>query len=47
MLSMPLEGLLVDVPITFTEQDSKDTADAIHLDKGLQDLDGEEALGIG
>ena len=39
-----LGGITVDVPITFTEQDSKDTADAIHLEKGLQELDGEEAL---
>ena len=46
MLSMPLEALLVDVPITFTEQDSKDTADAIHLEEGLQELDGEEALAL-
>lgn len=41
-----LGGITVDVPITFTEQDSKDTADAIHLEKGLQELDGEEALAL-
>ncbi|MFZ0444032.1 MAG: LCP family protein, partial [Bacillus sp. (in: firmicutes)] len=41
-----LEGINVDVPITFTEQDSKDTADAIHLEEGLQELDGEEALAL-
>ena len=41
-----LGGITVDVPITFTEQDSKDTADAIHLEEGLQDLDGEEALAL-
>ena len=33
-----LGGISVDVPITFTEQDSKDRADAIHLKKGLQKL---------
>ena len=41
-----LGGITVDVPITFTEQDSKDQADAIHLRKGLQELDGEEALAL-
>ena len=41
-----LGGITVDVPITFTEQDSKDRADAIHLEKGLQELTGEEALAL-
>ena len=41
-----LGGIEVDVPITFTEQNSKDTADAIHLKKGLQELNGEEALAL-
>ncbi len=41
-----LNGIKVDVPITFTEQDSQDTADAIHLTKGLQKLNGEEALAL-
>ena len=41
-----LGGITVDVPITFTEQDSKDRADAIHLEEGLQKLDGEEALAL-
>ena len=36
----------MDVPITFTEQDSNDKADAIHLEKGMQELDGEEALAL-
>jgi len=41
-----LNGIKVDVPVTFTEQDSKDTADAIHLTEGLQKLNGEEALAL-
>ncbi|WP_338470675.1 LCP family protein [Niallia sp. XMNu-256] len=41
-----LGGIKVDVPITFSEQDSKDTANAIHLEKGLQKLNGEEALAL-
>lgn len=41
-----LGGITVDVPITFTEQDSKDRAGAIHLEEGLQKLDGEEALAL-
>lgn len=41
-----LGGITVDVPISFTEQDSKDTAGAIHLEEGLQELDGEEALAL-
>lgn len=41
-----LKGITVDVPVTFTEQDSQDTADAIHLTKGFQKLNGEEALAL-
>ncbi|PLR78275.1 transcriptional regulator [Bacillus sp. V3-13] len=41
-----LNGIEVDVPVTFTEQDSKDNPDAIHLTEGLQQLNGEEALAL-
>lgn len=41
-----LGGITVDVPITFSEQDSKDRAGAIRLEKGLQELSGEEALAL-
>jgi polyisoprenyl-teichoic acid--peptidoglycan teichoic acid transferase len=41
-----LDGIEVDVPVTFTEQDSKDRHNAISLTKGLQDLNGEEALAL-
>ncbi|TCN26731.1 LCP family protein [Mesobacillus foraminis] len=41
-----LNGIEVDVPVTFTEQDSKDKAGAITLEKGLQTLNGEEALAL-
>ncbi|WP_339283184.1 LCP family protein [Oceanobacillus sp. FSL K6-3682] len=37
-------GIDIDVPFEFTEQDSSDTAGAIHLYPGEQKLDGEEAL---
>ncbi|EEL70682.1 Transcriptional regulator, LytR [Bacillus mycoides] len=39
-------GIDVDVPVTFTEQDSQDQADAIHLEKGYQHLNGEQALAL-
>ncbi|KAA6460500.1 LytR family transcriptional regulator [Bacillus cereus] len=39
-------GIVVDVPVTFTEQDSLDQADAIHLEKGYQHLNGEQALAL-
>ena len=39
-------GVTVEVPYTFSEQDSKDRANAIRLEKGIQDLDGEEALAL-
>lgn len=41
-----LGGIDVDVPVEFTEQNSKDEADAIHLEKGPQHLNGEEALAL-
>ena len=41
-----LGGIMVDVPITVTEMDSNDRVGAIHLKKGLQELDGEEALAL-
>lgn len=39
-----LGGLEIDVPFTFTEQDSKDRQGAIRVEKGLQVLDGEKSL---
>lgn len=41
-----LGGIYVDVPISFTEQDSNDTAGAITLEKGYQLLNGEQALAL-
>ncbi|MCU4861762.1 LCP family protein [Bacillus cereus] len=41
-----LGGVDVDVPVEFTEQDSNDNAEAIHLEKGVQKLNGEEALAL-
>lgn len=41
-----LDGIKVDVPVSFSEMDSKDNAGAIRLEKGLQELDGEEALAL-
>ncbi|QQE75353.1 LCP family protein [Brevibacillus composti] len=41
-----LGGVEVDVPIAITEQDSKDRPRAIKLKKGLQTLNGEEALAL-
>lgn len=41
-----LDGITVDVPYEFKEQDSKDKADAIHLMPGEQKLNGEEALAL-
>ncbi|EOP05638.1 MULTISPECIES: LCP family protein [Bacillus] len=41
-----LGGITVDVPVEFTEQNSKDEAGAIHLKKGRQHLNGEEALAL-
>lgn len=39
-----LDGITVDVPFEFKEQDSKDRANKIHLYPGKQTLNGEEAL---
>ncbi|WP_409295749.1 LCP family protein [Peribacillus sp. SCS-26] len=39
-----LNGITVDVPYEMREQDSKDRKDAIHLEKGKQTVNGEEAL---
>ncbi|MDX8363807.1 LCP family protein [Cytobacillus sp. IB215665] len=41
-----LDGIEVDVPITFSEQDSQDRKGAIYLEQGLQTLNGEEALAL-
>lgn len=41
-----LDGVTVDVPYEFTEQDSRDKANAIHLLPGYQRLNGEEALAL-
>ncbi|EAE8346331.1 LytR family transcriptional regulator [Listeria monocytogenes] len=41
-----LDGIDVDVPVSFTEQDSKDNADAITLKKGPQHLNAEQALAL-
>ncbi|WP_034551237.1 LCP family protein [Carnobacterium funditum] len=41
-----LDGIEVDVPITFSEQNAEGTLDKIHLEKGLQTLNGEEALAL-
>ncbi|KYG38238.1 LytR family transcriptional regulator [Bacillus gaemokensis] len=41
-----LGGIEVDVPVEFTEQDSNDNAGAIHLKKGVQTLNSEEALAL-
>ncbi|MGG0720076.1 LCP family protein [Robertmurraya massiliosenegalensis] len=41
-----LGGIEVEVPYTFSEQNSKDEANAITLEEGLQQLDGEEALAL-
>lgn len=41
-----VDGIKVDVPYEFYEQDSKDKPRAIHLLAGLQELDGEQALAL-
>lgn len=41
-----LGGIDMYVPITFTEQDSKDRQNAISLKEGYQHLNGEEALAL-
>ncbi|SDH19139.1 transcriptional attenuator, LytR family [Alteribacillus persepolensis] len=39
-----LDGVTVDVPFGFTEQDSEGNQDAITIEEGEQELNGEEAL---
>ena len=41
-----LGGIEVEVPYELYEQNSKDQKDAIHLEEGLQELNGEEALAL-
>jgi polyisoprenyl-teichoic acid--peptidoglycan teichoic acid transferase len=41
-----LGGIEVDVPVSFTEQDSSDTPGAIKIKKGYQTLNGEQALAL-
>src|SRR5690625_434825 len=41
-----IDGIKIDVPYDFKEQDSKDKANAIQLSEGIQDLNGEEALAL-
>ncbi|MEK3888468.1 LCP family protein [Bacillus sp. FSL K6-3431] len=41
-----LGGINIDVPYAFSEQNSKDKANAISLEAGMQKLDGEEALAL-
>lgn len=41
-----LGGIKVDVPYTFSEQDSKDHKKAITLTKGVHELNGEQALAL-
>lgn len=41
-----IDGITVEVPYEFREQDSNDKANAIHLYGGEQELNGEEALAL-
>ena len=41
-----LNGIEVEVPMTFSEMDSRDRKDAIFLQKGVQTLNGEQALAL-
>ncbi|MFC6464344.1 LCP family protein [Marinilactibacillus sp. GCM10026970] len=41
-----LDGIDMDVPITFSEQDSSGKMGTIHLEEGFQTLNGEEALAL-
>lgn len=41
-----LDGIYVNVPISFSEMDSKDRKGAIQLEKGFQKLNGEQALAL-
>ncbi|MCC5896197.1 MAG: LCP family protein [Alkalibacterium sp.] len=38
-------GITVDSPLSFTVQDSEENTDAIEIEEGVQELNGEEALG--
>lgn len=38
-------GITVDSPLSFTVQDSEENSEAIAIDEGIQELDGEHALG--
>ncbi|WP_078543829.1 LCP family protein [Litchfieldia alkalitelluris] len=41
-----LDGVYVDVPVSFSEMDSQDRKNAIQLEEGFQLLNGEEALAL-
>ncbi|GAA0492009.1 LCP family protein [Alkalibacterium sp. s-m-22] len=41
-----LGGIEMEVPVTITEMDSSDQSGAIQLEKGVQNLNGEEALAL-
>jgi LCP family protein required for cell wall assembly len=41
-----LGGIMVEVPYEFTESDSRDRRDSIHLYPGYQEVNGEEALAL-
>ncbi|MBM7649340.1 LCP family protein required for cell wall assembly [Bacillus ectoiniformans] len=41
-----VDGIEVDVPYKLNEKDSKDRSNAIKLDPGVQELNGEEALAL-
>ncbi|MDQ0269106.1 LCP family protein [Cytobacillus purgationiresistens] len=41
-----LDGIDIEVPYAFSEQDSNDVPNAINLEAGYQTLDGEEALAL-
>lgn len=41
-----LGGITMDVPFEFSESNSNDQRNAIHLYPGIQDIDGEEALAL-
>src|SRR5699024_11666458 len=41
-----LNGISYNVPFEIDEMDSKDKQEAIHLDPGYQNLNGEEALAL-
>lgn len=41
-----VDGITIDVPYEFREQNSRDEPNAIHLQAGVQKLNGEEALAL-